>query len=209
LADAPRTQQSPILIDTRATIEAHFTPDYFHIGYENRYLTVAPGGDNLAFARPYQAITFRSQRFELRKIHIHHPAEHLLDGRKPHAFECHLVHFRKGDDGTGPKVVIGVFFHKDEMAADCPSFGRIARAEAGTAPTVNPFHFLPTNRHRFFHYEGSLTSEPYREDVSWFVMEQEIPVSPGDTRVLEKYAEQDGRPVQPLNRRFVLRSFSV
>jgi carbonic anhydrase len=45
--------------------------------------------------------------------------------------------------------------------------------------------------------------------VSWFVMEQEIPVSPGDTRVLEKYAEQDGRPVQPLNRRFVLRSFSV
>src|SRR5262245_31173652 len=93
----------------------------------------------------------------------------------------------------------------NEMTTDCPSFGRITR----TAPTVNPFHFLPTNRHRFYHYEGSLTSELFSEAVSWFVMQQEISVSPGDMRVMRKNAEQDVRAVQPLSSRDFCSAFRI
>ncbi len=222
-----KSQQSPVSIRTRETVEAHFSPDYLHVGYEDKYLPVTPAPENLSFSKPYPKLVFRGQAFDLRKIHIHNPAEHLLDADTPFAFECHLVHLREGDDaGTGPKVVIGVFFHEDVAAAVSERVGRLAAAdklrdekqlplrawkkgEPGEDLAVNPYHFLPLSRYRFFHYEGSLTSGTFSEDVSWFVMQQQIPISPRDSKVLKKYAEQTAHPVQPLNRRFVLRSFSV
>lgn len=60
----------------------------------------------------------------------------------------------------------------------------------------------------WFHYEGSLTSEPYSEDVSWFVMKNESPIDPADVDALKKYAEQEARPPYSLDRRLVVKSFA-
>ncbi len=56
-------------------------------------------------------------------------------------------------------------------------------------------------------YEGSLTSEPYSEIVSWLVFVDPLGVDLADFRKLKKNAHQPERPVQPINRRFVIRSF--
>src|SRR5262245_22975681 len=61
------------------------------------------------------------KKWKLIKIHIHRPAEHLIDDNVPAAYECHLVHFAADDTAlTGPKLVIGVFFHK-QIGADTPA----------------------------------------------------------------------------------------
>src|SRR5262249_22837044 len=161
------------------------------------------------------------------RIHIHSPSEHLLDKDQPFDYECHLVHFQASDTAmAGPKVVIGVFFHKVKGATTPDSIkrlnkklgersakgvkGRWQRGEEALDNTVNPTHFLPSDardRSRWFHYEGSLTSGTYSEDVSWFVMQREIPVNPSDTEELDVHARRPARPIFWLNRRFVLRSF--
>ena len=57
-----------------------------------------------------------------------------------------------------------------------------------------------------FYYRDSLTSAPYTENVTWLLFKNSIAVS---KEVVERIGdvEQETRPVQYLNRRFVLRNF--
>lgn len=180
-------------------------------------------------------VTFRKDVFELRSVHIHFGAEHSIDHdpKKPDdgLFEVHLVHALKGNDLNGPKVVIGILYHP---TGDSPSGGGLealdmilkARAEfmmtTGRSkkpkdeptPSINPLHFFPhlrgTKRHdliNWFHYEGSLTSEPYSEDVSWFVMRTKSRIRKGELVDLEGEAKQTARKPHALDSRIVVRSF--
>ena len=58
-----------------------------------------------------------------------------------------------------------------------------------------------------YRYEGSLTTEPFNEFVSWVVLRDKVAVKAGDIKPITAHAQHDARPTQPLNRRFVLRSF--
>lgn len=60
---------------------------------------------------------------------------------------------------------------------------------------------------KWYRYEGSLTSEPYSEIVSWLVFVDPLGIDSADFRKLKKNAHQPERPVQPINRRFVIRNF--
>jgi carbonic anhydrase len=74
---------------------------------------------------------------------------------------------------------------------------------------IDPMHFLPDRKDwpYWFHYEGSLTSGFFSEDVSWFVFRNETALAKVDIEKLKGAAEQDARETFALNRRFVLRSF--
>ena len=77
------------------------------------------------------------------------------------------------------------------------------------ATPINPLHFLPTDaqRDRWYHYAGSLTSDPYTEDVAWFVMPNESFIEATEISEIGKCAQRHARPVHPLDRRFVLKNF--
>ena len=74
--------------------------------------------------------------------------------------------------------------------------------------SINPNYFLPQSLGRWYHYQGSLTSGTFSEDVSWFVMGPEIGVGPEHVKALEERTQQDAWVVPAGDRRFVLRSFA-
>ncbi len=179
-----------------------------------------------------KTIVAGGDQWVIRKIHIHSPAEHVViqsatDPDVFEPFECHLVHSRPGDVfGRGPKLVVGVFFRiveklprgakpretlygLDRALADTTGRGPRQRVAEECSHAVDPRDFLPEEKslHRFFKYEGSLTSEPFSEDVSWYVMAAEAHVLKGAVDEIELRAEQEARPVHAVDRRFVLRSF--
>lgn len=79
---------------------------------------------------------------------------------------------------------------------------------------INPLKFLQGDSNgmspsitNWFHYEDSLTSEPYSEDVRWFVMKNESKIAPKNLKERKEYAEQKACPPYELNRRIVVWSF--
>ena len=221
------TQQSPIDISVDQTVPVMYGKHHIQYHYTGK-LRGRYESENLVFDEPggneaSYTITVAGKSWLLRKIHIHHKAEHTLNGGHPNDFECHLLHSAPEDlHALGDKLVIGVFFHleagapkkealhflnknlKDQASkaggkTDCASL----RGE------LDPREFLPPDdnaRAAWFHYMGSLTTKPFSETVSWYVIHEEIPVDPGDIDQVQVHARQHRRPTFPLNRRFVLRN---
>jgi carbonic anhydrase len=204
------TQQSPVKIVTANTFHVDFPSDYLQFRYtgvltghfdsKKKIFLFDPAGEDTPWA-----VKFAGVQWFIRQVHIHTPAEHLLDSDAPKPYECHLVHSRAGDpDGKGDKLVIGVFLRgrssgKKKVEDSCASFDHL-----------DPTHYLPDNRGRWYRYEGSLTSWPYTEDVSWVVMADEARVSPDALNPMIGCANQHKRhELFPLDRRFVLRSFAA
>lgn len=65
---------------------------------------------------------------------------------------------------------------------------------------------LPSQR-KWYRYEGSLTSEPYSEIVTWIVFPALLSISSDDLTQLKKEAHQPEREIQDINRRVLLRNF--
>ena len=137
--------------------------------------------------------------YRLLQFHVHQPAEHLLNGRR-FPLEIHFVH--AGPDGV--LGVLGVF--AEDGAASAPLQAMLDGLGEGSArPELDPTGFLPARRD-FFRYEGSLTTPPCSETVDWVVLNDPITVSRAQIDAFERLHPGNTRPVQPLHRRFLLRS---
>ena len=66
---------------------------------------------------------------------------------------------------------------------------------------------LPRRGSLFFRYEGSLTTPPCKETVEWNVYLDPVTVAQADIDAFAKIFPDNSRPLQPANRRFILRSF--
>jgi carbonic anhydrase len=229
------TRQSPIKIMTAAALELASPHKLFAIKYRNRkhhgVFIGDPKHGNFKLDKPFPVVHFCGDVYELRRIHIHHKSEHLIDTDDNRDFEVHLVHALKGKSLDDAKLVIGILYHESargRAGKGLDIFNQIlhARAQAGASlrvflPTdpvpdgdINPLDFFPRAGNtpkpdltNWFYYEGSLTSEPYTEDVSWFVMKNESKINPSKLVDLERYAEQEARHYHPLDRRIVAKSF--
>ncbi|WP_374370979.1 carbonic anhydrase [Dongia sp.] len=144
------------------------------------------------------------QRFDLLQFHFHHPSEHLLSGQS-FDLEVHFVH----KSSAGQLAVLGVFF---KSGAENPGLAPIWAAmpqeetpETDTGVTISPADLLPVER-GFFRYQGSLTTPPCSEGVLWTVFKQPIEASPGQIEQFAKLFPTNARPVQGMNRRFLLES---
>jgi carbonic anhydrase len=232
------SRQSPIRISTPCAMELARPDLLFRIGYEDReyhgvFIGAHPSHGNFKLdTPPYPEARFRDQVFELRRVHIHYQSEHLIDTEVPRDFEVHFVHAMYGKELDGPKLVVGILYHEgagNRAGKGLEEFNEIlkGRAKAGASlrkfgandpvrdGRINPLNFFPRipggddpDLSNWFYYEGSLTSEPYSEDVSWFVMRDESKIDPSNLRELEQYAEQEARPAHPLDRRLVVKSFA-
>lgn len=225
------TQQSPIEIDVKKAILMAGAEDLLKIEYSEEALGGHYEDDHFAFdkrARPAK-ILFGGEPWRLRQLHIHNGAEHLIEGRGRASFECHLLHTREDDpDLRGEKFVIGVLFEVRKTPSSPKADPRLHHfAELGRAMhracdegkhacvpcTVAPKAFLPKEESdwkRWFRYEGSLTTDPYSEDVSWLILDA-VALVPETKEVKEvmEYADQKARKVHALDRRFVLRNFPI
>lgn len=219
------TQQSPIQIIHDETIVAKVDPiTYSYAGKlpgklkdENYVFDIAhANGQEITTGK---TLTVGNVTWVIRKIHIHSPAEHLLDENPADDFECHLVHSKVGDvKARGPKLVVGVMFKVAAKASKKTSqrptmfSWNAALCNSGTNPPIahdiDVNDFLPDkDKDKFYRYEGSLTSDPYSEDVSWYVLKHHSEVLPTNVDQILKFADQHTRPVHATDRRFILRNF--
>jgi carbonic anhydrase len=93
-----------------------------------------------------------------------------------------------------------------------PSFNKVVATmppKEGPAvpadPGIDPNRFLPARR-TYFRYEGSLTTPACDETVNWLLLTQPMPAAEADIDAFAKLYANNARPVQKLDRRFVLRS---
>ncbi len=141
--------------------------------------------------------------YTLKQFHFHHPSEHTIDGRV-FPMELHLVHAAP----DGRMAVIGVLFEEgaalpalDPVWATAP--GRTGKA--AVAFEIDAQKLLPTSTSAY-RYEGSLTTPPCSETVSWTVMAEPLTASHAQIEAVAALFPNNARPVQPINRRFLLRT---
>jgi carbonic anhydrase len=64
---------------------------------------------------------------------------------------------------------------------------------------------LPVSR-GYYTFQGSLTTPPCSENVTWFVMKQPVTVSAAEIAKFQELYRHDARPTQPVYDRVVLES---
>ncbi len=206
-------QQSPINI--KDTVYAELGPDRLSIDWTEDVhgdIELGDHGWKVVFASDSrQSIKLAKKRFYLREFHFHHPSEHWVNG-KQYSMEMHLVHRSVDDDSI---AVIGVFLELGEASgkqkilvskvSENPVDGSDGVIE--TDASTNPRDYLPSDIEAYYRYEGSLTTSPYSENVSWVVMRDPRYVSQDELKLLLSLFKSEARFPLPTNRRFVLRTF--
>ena len=161
-------------------------------------------------------VVFRGTVYELKKIHLHKGSEHIVKEDDPEDLELHLVHAPLGSPVASPLVVVAILFTIESSAGNSASSPGIRSLVKGIksrkSTLINPLEFFPESEEtvdtkNWFHYEGSLTSFPYSENVSWFVMRSPSRILASQIKSLLGNANQNPRELQPLDRRLVVRSF--
>ena len=144
------------------------------------------------------------RKFNLLQFHFHHPSEHTLYGEN-FPMEVHFVH----KSAQGDLGVLGVFMAEGEESPTINTIWRNVAVKGGSRrgeDVIEPDRLLPRER-AYFRYAGSLTTPPCSEVVNWAVMAQPITVSRRQIDAFANLYRNNARPIQGLNRRFILGSF--
>jgi len=150
------------------------------------------------------AIKVNGQEYKLAQFHFHTPSENTVNG-KHYPMEMHLVHKNE----KGELAVVGVFFKEGKQNAELKKAWDKMPAKGGTKEmlpdvSLNAANLLPAEK-QFGHFQGSLTTPPCSEGVSWFVMENPVEASEKQIAQFNKVIGDNARPTQPLNgRRLVM-----
>lgn len=139
-------------------------------------------------------------KFDLLQFHFHTPSEHAVDGRR-FPMEVHFVH----KSAEGGLAVIGVMMEGGGENALFHEIMMLAPKEEGHSPlgTIDPRGLVGGLDH-LWRYQGSLTTPPCAETVLWTVLRQPVRVADADIAAFAALFPMNARPLQPLNRRFLL-----
>lgn len=139
--------------------------------------------------------------YYLEQFHFHVSSEHTIDGEH-FAAELHLVHESEDEQ----LLVIGVLL---EVGAENTSLTELLGAAAALSPEgesvelnspINVATLLPADR-TSVQYDGSLTTPPCSEGVTWNVILEPLTVSEDQLAQLTAAYADNHRPIQPLNGR--------
>jgi carbonic anhydrase len=149
-------------------------------------------------------VEWEDEKFELLQVHFHHPSEHTVNG-KAFPMEIHFVH-RSGDHEY---VVIGVFakYGKsnsiiEKLWKDIPT--QIDKEILVKDHLIDAGALFPNSKD-YFLYNGSLTTPPCSENVTWFVLEEPIELSEKQVQHFQSFIDHNARPVQKKHHRIVVK----
>ncbi len=194
--------QSPI--DIRNPRKADLPPIQFD--YMPSPLDIIDNGHTIMInAAPGSFITVGGRRYELKQFHFHRPSEEKIDG-KGFEMAVHLVHA----DQQGNLAVVAVLIQKGE---DNPLVHEVwndfpkekDKEEHFNNIQIDVSRLLPSDR-GYYTFDGSLTTPPCSEGVTWYVLEQPVTVTAAEIDQFSKLYRDNARPTQPLYDRVVLES---
>ncbi|MBI2602183.1 MAG: carbonic anhydrase family protein [Deltaproteobacteria bacterium] len=150
---------------------------------------------------PGSKIEIGPKTFELKHFLFHSPSEHQVSGA-PYPISMHLVH----ENQAGELVVATVFF--EESNKQNPYLQQIweelpqRNGSHGPAVNMNITSLLPEKRD-FYTYQGSLTTPPCTEGVTWFIFKHSVRISSNQIDQFQVIYANNARPIQPTKGRQV------
>lgn len=195
-------QQSPIDIEPGAA--AHEDRPDLSFSYGPAGLDIENNGHSVQVDRgDGGSMIVGDRKFALQQFHFHSPSEHTIDGEH-RAMEIHLVHA----DAEGKLGVLAILVVE---GAEHPTLAQLVSNAPASAHTgrevesvkIDPTTLLPKDRD-YWTYDGSLTTPPCTEGVSWFVLQQPIKASAEQIAKFQGLMPDNDRPTQPLNDRKVV-----
>lgn len=142
-------------------------------------------------------VSFKGVKYKMISGHVHFQSEHQVDG-KFFPLEVHLVH------AAGSKLlVLGVFFRPGRFNPELQKYLNICKNRCIGNMDLRRLVRKSLKRKYLVNYEGSLTTPPCTETVTWIISTSPQEASPHQ---IEQYqnltaSDKDNRPVQPLNGR--------
>ena len=164
------------------------------VRYDGRFVHADFEDDNMLRAG--------ERTFGLKSAHLHAPSEHRIDGAE-FAAELHLVHA----DGEGDLAVVGLLFEPGEPSPLVQAILDATPPSGETASegiSLNASACVPSGT-AYYSYDGSKTTPPCDEGVSWFVMRDPRTISHEQVdALLALSGGPSNRPVQPIGSRAIL-----
>jgi carbonic anhydrase len=190
--------QSPIDLPSSMTVEdlpdvvPHYGPS--HVAIVNNGHTIQYNYDMGS------TISIGDASYSLVQFHFHAPSEHSVDGVS-HALELHLVH----RDSAGKLAVLGVFLDQGALNETLAAASWSSLPSSGTYDNglvqFNIEALVPPGP--TYRYDGSLTTPPCSEGVSWFVKRTPITLSADQLAKFTTLFPLDARPKQDRGSRVV------
>src|SRR4051812_6996015 len=184
--------QSPI--DIRGAKAADLPPITFD--YKPSPLKVIDNGHTIQVNYASGSfIDVGSVRYELVQFHFHKPSEEKIDG-KAHAMVAHLVH----KDAQGKLAVVAVLLDRGGANATIDAIFKHLPAEKEKEAVVNGVSIdasalLPNDR-GYYTFQGSLTTPPCSEDVTWLVLKSPLKITDGEIARFGTVYPMNARPIQ-------------
>lgn len=143
-----------------------------------------------------------NKKYEIIQIHFHTPSEHHIDGVE-YPMEMHIVSSEKSD-GTDKLLVLSAFFKMGNQNEFIEDFLKLIPEKKHEKRNVKSkqFHikeFFCEEKNclsKPIHYKGSLTTEPYSENVEWYVLSHIFEASPKEIDKLNKIIGKNDRHIQ-------------
>ena len=141
-------------------------------------------------------------RYELVQFHFHKPSEEKIEG-KSHDMVAHFVH----KSPEGKLAVVAVLLDKggangliDSIWKNLPKTKE--KEVLVTNVTIDATNLLPENK-GYYKFQGSLTTPPCSEEVTWLVLKTPVKIGDGAIAAFGKIYPMNARPTQALNGRAV------
>lgn len=169
-------RQSPINIIRRPSGEIVITPpsDFLDIKYKNKTIDATLDNNNghihFVTSEDSDYITsYNGHDYKLLQYHVHISAEHQINGKIYNA-EVHFVH---KDELSNEYLVIAIFL---DSSIEANVFDK-AIYETGiinknTDVSINMLDLDDVFSSDYFTYFGSLTTDPFTDDVTWVIFTQ-------------------------------------
>ncbi len=142
-------------------------------------------------------VIFKNEKFDFVEFHFHTPSEHTINN-KNYPMEVHFVHHNPKLDQF---VVLGVLVEASQQSSELQKVvDALAHLNTEETFAVNPELLLPKNI-TTLHYDGSLTTAPCTENVSWQVFYEPSYASQHQIDSFRAIRDNNAREVQPLNDR--------
>ncbi|MDO9170099.1 MAG: carbonic anhydrase family protein [Methylobacter sp.] len=206
----PGLHQSPINIFTRNT-RKELEDQHFVIHFQDKVNTVENLGYTiqLDFAQG-STITANGMTYAFKQMHFHTPSEHLIDGMT-YPMELHIVSAEE-NSATPHYLVIAVLFKMgaenrfiNDFLNTVPERGHSqANVATGVIKLSDLLSLTPTgDLGHHYHYQGSLTTPPYSENVNWIVLKTIFEASPEQIKAINNIEGNNARHFEPDNDRII------
>lgn len=135
--------------------------------------------------------------YHLKQFHFHTPSEHQLDG-KHFPMEIHFVH----QSDSGEFAVVSALVSKGPRNGNIDLIVQHLPVNKGETKHLKEIqltlHFHLPDTSKAYHYIGSLTTPPCKEDEDWLILKNPIYASESQIQSIATKIGNNNRPLQSL-----------